>query len=506
MTRWSGVLVAMAALAASLFLAAPAESATPAPLIKSLTPNVSSLAGGGKVTIVGSYLTGATKVVFGSTPGTALKVVSAHKLTVKAPPRASVGSVVVRVKAHGRWSNSALFTYQPNAQVVTTGYTSCMVKADRSGWCWGENVFGQVGQGNTTSPVLRPHELRGRWNWITVNDSTACGIATNGSTWCWGLAGDNEPRQVFGNWKTIAPGGYTICGIKSDDTLWCWGGNDQGQAGVGSTDPVPSPTAVGSGHWSSISNGSRTVCGIQTDTTAYCWGDDQFGAVGNAAAGTDATTPFALGSGWTSLTTTGFHTCGVQSGVGRCWGYNTSGQVGNGAAGPPPYPVVETPTQIVGSHAWTSLGLSSFGISCGVDSAAAGWCFGEGGAGALGAGSGPGATQSSTPLSVGPVTWKQIQPGASTTCGLATSGGLWCWGENGVGTVGDGTGTDRFVPTKLAGNWTSFAIGSSVVCGVRANNSVWCWGQNRWPGPSVTGAVGNGSTFNQTTPYHLPGT
>lgn len=99
---------------------------------------------------------------------------------------------------------------------------------------------------------------------LTSIESTTCAIATNGGAWCWG---DNEfgqlgdgtttPRRIptpvagGGTWVSLtATGGYyhsTTCAIRTDRTAWCWGANDTGQLGVGTTvfKNAPAPVAGG---------------------------------------------------------------------------------------------------------------------------------------------------------------------------------------------------------------------------------------------------------------------
>jgi serine/threonine-protein kinase len=39
------------------------------------------------------------------------------------------------------------------------------------------------------------------------------------------------------------------------------------------------------------------------------------------------------------------------------------------------------------------------------------------------------------------------------TCGVTTEGEAYCWGWNDNGELGDGTTTDRSVPTKVSDPW-----------------------------------------------------
>lgn len=68
-----------------------------APKIGSLTPNTSSTGGGARLTIRGSAFVHVTKVLFGTVPGSALRVSSASSLQVTAPPH-TAGRVGIRVQ------------------------------------------------------------------------------------------------------------------------------------------------------------------------------------------------------------------------------------------------------------------------------------------------------------------------------------------------------------------------------------------------------------------------
>jgi alpha-tubulin suppressor-like RCC1 family protein len=73
-----------------------------------------------------------------------------------------------------------------------------------------------------------------------------------------------------------------------------------------------------------------------------------------------------------------------------------------------------------------------------------------------------------------------VATGGGQTCGLAIDGRAFCWGWNNYGQVGDGTRTDRAVPTAVAGGlvFTRLALGIYHSCGLTAGGAAYCWGEN----------------------------
>ena len=47
-------------------------------------------------------------------------------------------------------------------------------------------------------------------------------------------------------------------------------------------------------------------------------------------------------------------------------------------------------------------------------------------------------------------TWQFVRAGASTTCGVTTDRRGFCWGENNVGQLGNGTQNQSAVPVAVA--------------------------------------------------------
>jgi hypothetical protein len=104
------------------------------------------------------------------------------------------------------------------------------------------------------------------------------------------------------------------------------------------------------------------------------------------------------------------------------------------------------------------------------------WCWGAGGRGELGNG---GLRDVTVPVRAGTPDdhWVTVSAGARTTCALRSDAGLWCWGDNSFGQLGDGTTTARSVPARIAARsaWLAVATGTHT-CAVRSDHTLWCWG------------------------------
>jgi Regulator of chromosome condensation (RCC1) repeat len=131
------------------------------------------------------------------------------------------------------------------------------------------------------------------------------------------------------------------------------------------------------------------------------------------------------------------------------------------------------------------------------------WCWGSNHYGELGTG-GTSDTYSPVPVRVDgiPDRVRQIEADETSTCALTEVGGVWCWGENTNGEVGDGTTENRSVPTPVTG------LGSGVAalaegeftnyrCAVLDDGSAACWGEN------YTGQLGDGTTDKRLRPVRV---
>lgn len=79
------------------------------------------------------------------------------------------------------------------------------------------------------------------------------------------------------------------------------------------------------------------------------------------------------------------------------------------------------------------------------------------------------------------------------------NGGLYCWGHNAYGQIGDGTTTTRTTPTQTfaqGSGVTAVSLGGSHTCAI-INGGLKCWGYNAY------GQIGNGTNTNRSTPTQI---
>jgi alpha-tubulin suppressor-like RCC1 family protein len=333
-------------------------------------------------------------------------------------------------------------------------------------FCWGENGLGQLGiaavpaASAPAAAALAPTVAE-----VSGGGTFTCARTGGGHADCWGSGargrlGNGTPATsptptavaLAVPLETLSSGWNHTCGIGPDGGGVCWGefpqvGNEPGPI---AWTPV---TVLGDLRYLQISAGEGFTCGLTTDSLAYCWGANYSNRLGvgdlpnsvEPVAVTGATRFAGVGAG-------GVHACGVTAaGTVWCWGDNTDGQLGTGAASPDSSP---RPLAVAGGHVFTAIAVGSHS-SCAIDTTGAAYCWGANDAGQLGAPSTEscgGVPCSRTPIAVAAgLAFSQLAVGDHHTCGLATTGILYCWGLNDRGQLGDGATINRTVPTPVLG-------------------------------------------------------
>ena len=102
--------------------------------------------------------------------------------------------------------------------IAAGGSFSLALKDDGTVWAWGNNWFGQLGDGTSTDGTL-----------------TTCEVTMIGGTTSSSCPDSNTPLQMseIGGIEAIAAGGAHGLALKDDGTVWAWGMNQDGQLGNG---------------------------------------------------------------------------------------------------------------------------------------------------------------------------------------------------------------------------------------------------------------------------------
>ena len=333
---------------------------------------------------------------------------------------------------------------------ATTGSHTCALLDDDTVKCWGNNSYGQLGQGDIVTRGYLPNEM-----------------------------GDDLPPINLGSGlaaTAISAGSSQSCALLSNQDMKCWGNATYGQLGLGESYrpgdeagelAVLSAIALGAGRTATaIVGGGYHNCALLDDHTVKCWGSNNAGQLGlgdlltrgdKADEMGDNLLAVDLGTGRTATAIAAgeYHSCALLDDASlKCWGYNAYGQLGQGD------------TSYRGSSS-NQMGDDLLPINLG-----------------------DGRTATAVTAAV------------SSTCALLDDASLKCWGNNSKGQLGQGH-TDHLgdnigemgealLPIDLGINRTAIAIavGSSSyyghICAQLDNGSLKCWGNN------LTGQLGLG--------------
>lgn len=413
-------------------------------------------------------------------------------------------------------------------------YTSEIVTTGGQVWASGDNTYGALGNGTTS----------------TTATLTYSPVYTSSS------------NHTFTNAIAVSGGYYSSYALLANGTVWAWGNNGNGELGNGTTTQEDYPVEVVAGACTTCGSylddvveivaGSYYASALRADGTVWTWGYGGYESLGDGST-TQSTTPVevcAVGNCTSPLT-------GVSQIAGReeaelalvngnvdAWGLNSDGALGNGTStGDTATTGSDLPVAVCAPG--TSSGCSSYlsnirsiGVSyqTGYVLSDAGnvYAWGANAYGELGQGTSctikGGGTECTTAADDVP---NEVLAGADSPCGTylcnvehlaggqffalasTANGSLFAWGDNASGNLGNNTTTTETTPVQslgiggsgtlqnvtdvMAGSFSSMAFVTSTSSGVASSGGVASWGDNS------VGELGNNTTTSSLDPIQTDG-
>ncbi|MGH9335952.1 MAG: chitobiase/beta-hexosaminidase C-terminal domain-containing protein, partial [Vicinamibacteria bacterium] len=334
------------------------------------------------------------------------------------------------------------------------------IQSDDSGWAWGQNSSGQLGDGTSTqreaplaiSALSSTSDTDGG-DFFTLSLETDGGVLSSGLN-SNGQLGDGTttprttPVQVSGldgtttDVTAVAAGGAHAIVLLETGALMAWGKNSSGQIGDNTTTQRTTPVAVSTlTGVTAIAAGANHSLALKLDGSLWSWGEAQYGQLGDGTT-TDRTTPVQV-STWTDVVAIAAgaeHSLAVRS-DGSLWSWgrnNFGGSLGDGTSTNRSSPVevkTESGAQSSGMTKVLAVGATAY-TSYAVRADGSLWGFGYNVYYQLADG-----TPTSRP-------WAQVIPGIAGvvdatggdyhTLAVTATGELFAWGRNQEGQVGIG--------------------------------------------------------------------
>ena len=336
--------------------------------------------------------------------------------------------------------------------------------------CWGRNSVGQLGDGTTSD----------RYTPTPVN------------------FGAGAPTPVY-----LGDGcrGYNGGAVMSDGTVRMWGKGSRGMVGNGQTSNVHTPTIIDLGSpVTQIGTLDDAVCWMLASGQVKCVGYNAQGALGDGST-TDRTTP-VLVNGISSDNPATRLTCGynhclvvLADGTMKAWGHGTQGQLGDGSASHRYSPVTVNLGQSAGQPVLSIAAGTYHSLAVLADGTVKAWGYNNHGE----IGDGTTTNRRNGPVTInvgGPA--RMVSATAYSSCAVLVSGQTKCWGRNNYGQLGDGSTSNRNSPVDITSSLHDVPIaivgGHDHRCWMFADDTIQCSGSNSY------GRLGDGTTTNRNVP------
>jgi len=276
--------------------------------------------------------------------------------------------VPVQVNTEGRMGNSKIVGISAGARF------NLAIDTQGRLWAWGENTYGQLGDGTSTHRSIPVQVNDGvKMNGAKViaasaGNSSGFAIDEFNNLWAWGLNGTSgalgdgtdtnrsipvqvnaDGRMGNGKVKSVSAGSFHALAIDEYDNLWVWGANTYGQLGdgnMGSTRNRNTPFwlntdgRMGDAKVVGAAGGNTHCLAIDEQGRLWTWGHNVNGELGDGTSGSAAnrSLPVHVNTGAAGTINAkiaaiagGVHSLAIDEyGNYWAWGDNTYGQLGDG--------------------------------------------------------------------------------------------------------------------------------------------------------------------------------
>jgi len=354
---------------------------------------------------------------------------------------------------------------------VGNGFYTMAIKTDGSLWAWGGNYEGQLGDGtkvNRTKPVRIMDSVAK----VSAKYCYAMAIKTDGSLWGWGEYYSATPVKIMDSVAQIFTEENYAMAIKTDGSLW-------ELVGRYSATPVKIMDSV-----ARVSTGYNYTLALKTDGSLWGWGSNDDGQLGDGTTD-DREKPVKIMNGVAQVSIIAYNYITAEKTDGSLWAW--------GLGVYKPVKIVDSFTQIVTERDYI-LAVRADGSL---------WAWGLNYDGQLGDGT---TDDREKPVKImDDVTRVSVGYSGDSynykinmyNMALKTDGSLWAWGNNSFGQLGDGTTVKRLKPVKIMDNVAQFITGDIHTIAVKTDGSLWTWGRDGYA------RLGDGTELIRATPVKI---
>lgn len=348
---------------------------------------------------------------------------------------------------------------------------SFLVDADGTLWAWGDNLWGQLGDGTTEDRSL-PVKVLEHVRSVSAGDSHTYAVLEDNTLWAWGrnvssafpgmddLVSSPTPVKIMDDVASASTGVCTHLAVKTDGSLWTWGK----YIGNRTNRQVSTPTKIMDNVAAAYTGYSHSLA-LRDDGTLWAWGLNHYGEAGDGT-GQTRLSPVQVMDDVVSMSA-GYHFSAAVKSDGSLWtwGHNDNGELGDGTvwvwdmnwdwhSPDPKEDAILQETLASWVQMWGPNVNRNHGVPTKIlDGAASVYASNDNG------------------------------------YALKKDGTLWAWGDNSAGDIGDGTTENRLFPVPVLDQVEAVSVGWDHVLARRSDGTLWTWGGN------ISGQLGNGESL-----------